>query len=75
MTLRAVADNGDFLALDEIDVGIPIVIDAHGGDFSVLQDGGAVTIVVGVLGGEGRGVKENARPRPRIALGRLLCLL
>ena len=28
-TLASVADNGDFLALDEIDVGIPIVINAH----------------------------------------------
>jgi hypothetical protein len=27
--LRAVADDGDLLALDEVDVGITIVIDAH----------------------------------------------
>ena len=30
MTLAAVADDGDLLGLDQIDVGIPIVIDAHG---------------------------------------------
>ena len=29
MALRAVADDGHLLALDEIDIGIPIVIDAH----------------------------------------------
>ena len=30
VTLAAVADDRDLLALDEIDVGITIVIDAHG---------------------------------------------
>ena len=30
MALAAVADDGDLLALDEIDVGIAIVIDTHG---------------------------------------------
>jgi hypothetical protein len=30
MTLRTITDNGDLLALDQIDVGIGIVIDAHG---------------------------------------------
>ena len=29
MALAAVADDGDFLALDEIEVGVPIVINAH----------------------------------------------
>jgi hypothetical protein len=29
MALAAIADDGDFLALDQIDVGIPVVIDAH----------------------------------------------
>src|ERR1017187_4263252 len=33
VALGAIADHGDFLALDEVDVGIPIVIDAHGGVF------------------------------------------
>jgi hypothetical protein len=30
VALAAVADDGDLLALDEIDVGVAIVIDAHG---------------------------------------------
>ena len=29
MALAAVADDGDLLALDQIDVGVPIVINAH----------------------------------------------
>jgi hypothetical protein len=29
MALAAVADHGDLLALDQIDIGIPIVINAH----------------------------------------------
>ena len=29
VALAAVADDGDLLALDEIDVGITIIIDAH----------------------------------------------
>jgi hypothetical protein len=29
VALAAVADDGDFLALDQIDVGITIIIDAH----------------------------------------------
>ena len=29
VALAAVADDGDFLALDQIDVGVPIVINAH----------------------------------------------
>ena len=29
MALRAVADNGDILALDEIDVGVTIIINTH----------------------------------------------
>src|SRR5947209_12896537 len=29
VALAAIADDGDFLALDQIDVGIPVVIDAH----------------------------------------------
>jgi hypothetical protein len=33
MALASKADDGDFLALDEIDVGIPIVINAHGVTF------------------------------------------
>ena len=37
VALAAVADDDDFLALDQIDVGIPIVIDAHGS--SVLSKG------------------------------------
>ena len=30
MALAAIADDGDLLAFDEIDVGIAIVINAHG---------------------------------------------
>src|SRR6516165_3328667 len=30
MALAAIADDGDFLALDEVDISIPIIIDAHG---------------------------------------------
>jgi hypothetical protein len=30
MALRAVADNGDLLGFDDVEIGIPIVIDAHG---------------------------------------------
>ena len=30
MALAAVADDGDLLALDQPDVGIPIIVDAHG---------------------------------------------
>ena len=37
VALAAVADDDDLLALDQIDVGIPIVIDAHGS--SVLSKG------------------------------------
>jgi hypothetical protein len=29
VTLAAIADDGDLLALDQIEIGIPIVIDAH----------------------------------------------
>jgi hypothetical protein len=32
MALGAVADNGDVLALDKIDVGITIIIDTHFGE-------------------------------------------
>ena len=31
--LAAIADDDDLLALDQIDVGIPIIIDAHGNSF------------------------------------------
>jgi hypothetical protein len=31
--LRAEADDGDLLVLDEVQIGIPIVIDAHGFPF------------------------------------------
>jgi len=30
MALAAITDDGDFLALDQVDVGVAIVIDAHG---------------------------------------------
>ena len=30
MALAAIADDGDLLALDQIDIGIAIVIDPHG---------------------------------------------
>ena len=33
MALAAVADDRDFLALDQIEIGIPIVVDAHGPGF------------------------------------------
>ena len=33
VTLAAIADDGDLLGLDEIEIGIPIVIDAHDGAF------------------------------------------
>ncbi len=29
VSLAAIADNRDFLALDDVEIGIPIVIDAH----------------------------------------------
>ena len=35
VALAAIADDGDLLALDQIDVGVAIVIDAHGD--SLLQ--------------------------------------
>jgi hypothetical protein len=31
VALAAVADHGDLLALDEIDIGVTVIIDAHGG--------------------------------------------
>jgi hypothetical protein len=37
MALTAIADDADFLALDQVDVGITIVIDAHGGISSVFR--------------------------------------
>ena len=30
MPLAAIADNGDFLGFDQIDVGVTIIINAHG---------------------------------------------
>jgi hypothetical protein len=36
MALAAIADDGDLLGLDEIEVGIPIVIDAHGSLFGLF---------------------------------------
>jgi hypothetical protein len=29
MSLAAIADDGDLLGLNEIEIGIPVVIDAH----------------------------------------------
>jgi hypothetical protein len=30
VALAAIADDGDFLALDEVNVGIPVIVNAHG---------------------------------------------
>ena len=39
MALAAVADDGDLLALDQVDVGVAIVIDAHGPQVPRFQGG------------------------------------
>ena len=49
VALAAIADDGDFLGLDEVDVGITIVIDAHG---SLLRLGSLGHSVSGGAGGE-----------------------
>jgi hypothetical protein len=38
--LAAIADDGDLLALDQVDVGITIVVDAHGCVSLVANCGG-----------------------------------
>jgi hypothetical protein len=46
VALAAIADDGDLLTLDQIEIGIPIVIDAHvlssveGGEISDARSGG-----------------------------------
>ena len=61
MALAAVADDGDLLALDQVDVGVAIVIDAHGSslfsDCAKAARGGGRSVMRALLaagGGEGK---------------------
>ena len=49
MALAAVADHRDLLALDEIEIGVPIVIDAHGSSFLSLPVAGRLEMRGGTL--------------------------
>ena len=55
VTLAAIADDDDLLALDEIEIGVPVVIDAHGGSFAEVG---------GRLRSEKRSRPSERGPRP-----------
>jgi hypothetical protein len=39
VTLAAEADNGDALAFDEVQIGIPVIVNAHDGSSSAWRIG------------------------------------
>jgi hypothetical protein len=55
VTLAAVADDGDALSLDQVDVGVAIVIDAHE---RILPSGGGLIDGGAAQNGAGREVRR-----------------